>query len=163
MPISNCGLLQVAGTPCQIAACYLSLTNDLFWLRKPLSRHIGQTLLQKHPACLYVRASGDVRGEFSTYCEFPSEKPDDGTVASFLSGAKHGIRARKLVDATWSQTRIPAQQQPKYRVDHEIKRMPPNELPRVAQSTLLRIVEGPSEVHRSVIALDLLKNGLPQR
>lgn len=65
---------------------------------------------------------------------FPmSELSDDGTVTSLLTGEQQTIKARKTVDATFSQTRVPSQQPPNYAVDPAITCVPPNALSRLTR------------------------------
>lgn len=63
-----------------------------------------------------------------------SDLAEDGTVTSLLSGRQRRIRARKVVDATYSQTRVPSQQRPAYRVEPGVDCVPPNALPQVARA-----------------------------
>jgi hypothetical protein len=60
---------------------------------------------------------------------FPmSEHTQDGTVTSLLSGKRRRIKARKLVDATYSDTTVPAMRPPPFAVADGIACVPPNEL-----------------------------------
>lgn len=61
-----------------------------------------------------------------------SEMSEDGAVTSLLSGSRRSIKARKIVDATYSRTAIPFTHAPQYAVDPGVTCVPLNELPRLA-------------------------------
>jgi len=95
---------------------------------------------------------------------FPmSELSDDGTVTSLLSGGQRTIRARKTVDATFSQTRVPSQQPPNYAVDPTIPCVPPNALSRLTRPYAGYVVIGAGKTALDA-CLWLLENQVdPQR
>ena len=60
------------------------------------------------------------------------EATDDGLVTSRLSGRQFRVRARKVLDATYSNTTTPAMRPPTYRADAGMACVPSSELPRAA-------------------------------
>jgi hypothetical protein len=74
---------------------------------------------------------------------FPmSEVGEDGVITSLLSGERQIVRAKKVVDATYSQMQIPATHPPTYEVADAVACVPPNDLPRVAQRHSAYVVVG---------------------
>ena len=62
---------------------------------------------------------------------FPMSAADpDGTITSLMSGERTPFQARKVVDASHSQMRIPSVDPPGYLVDPGVECVPPNDLPR---------------------------------
>jgi hypothetical protein len=57
---------------------------------------------------------------------------DDGRVISLVSGRETQVTARKVVDATYFNTAVPATHPPKFAVREGVTVVPPNDLPRVA-------------------------------
>lgn len=91
---------------------------------------------------------------------FPmSQVGEDGMVTSLLSGERHAIRARKIVDATYSNTRVPSMQSPRYAVAPGIVCAPPNDLPRIAQPHAAYVVIGAGKTGVDT-CLWLLENGV---
>jgi hypothetical protein len=91
---------------------------------------------------------------------FPmSELAGDGTVTSLLTGRQRKIRARKVVDATWSQTRVPSQQPPAYRVAPGVACIAPNALPGVGRPWNRYVVIGAGKTGMDA-CLWLLENGV---
>lgn len=92
---------------------------------------------------------------------FPmSELADDGTVTSLLSGEKTLIKARKFVDGTHSQMRIPALCKPTYSVAPEITCVPVNDLPRRAAAHSEFVIVGAGKTAMDAVTW-LLQNGAP--
>jgi hypothetical protein len=92
-----------------------------------------------------------------------SELSDDGTVTSLLTGEQRTIKARKTVDATFSQTRVPSQQPPHYAVDPGITCVPPNALSRLTRPYAGYVVIGAGKTALDA-CLWLLENQVdPQR
>jgi hypothetical protein len=90
---------------------------------------------------------------------FPmSELAEDGTVTSLLSGQRCAIKARKTVDATYSQTTVPSTRPPRYTVAPGIVCVPPNELPRIAKPHAAYVVIGAGKTGMDT-CLWLLENG----
>jgi hypothetical protein len=90
---------------------------------------------------------------------FPmSELADDGTVTSLLSGERRTIKARKIVDATYSNTVVPAMQLPRYPVAPGLTCVPLNDLPRVAKPYAAYVVIGAGKTGMDAV-LWLLDNG----
>jgi hypothetical protein len=90
---------------------------------------------------------------------FPmSELGEDGTVTSLLSGERRATKARKVVDATYSQTTVPSTHSRRYPVAPGIVCVPPNELPRVAKPHAAYVVIGSGKTGMDA-CLWLLENG----
>ena len=90
---------------------------------------------------------------------FPmSELGDDGTVTSLLSGEQCTIRARKIVDATYSNTVVPSMRPAPYPVDPDIVCVPLNDLPRIARPHAAYVVIGAGKTGMDA-CLWLLENG----
>jgi hypothetical protein len=90
---------------------------------------------------------------------FPmSEGAEDGTVTSLLSGKQRRIKARKLVDATWSSTTVPAMRPPPYAVAEGIACVAPNEVPARAAAFKRYTVIGAGKTGMDT-CLWLLENG----
>ncbi len=88
----------------------------------------GQEVLSHYDQVLRQRFldSGRVRW-------FPmSEVGDDNVVTSLLSGEQVSVDAGRLVDATYSQMRVPSVNGPSYEVDPAVAFVAPNALPRMA-------------------------------
>jgi hypothetical protein len=91
---------------------------------------------------------------------FPmSELADDGTVTSLLSGEQRKIKARKFVDATYSNTLVPAMQPPRYPIAPGVACVPLNDLPRVARPHAAYVVIGAGKTGMDA-CLWLLENGV---
>lgn len=91
---------------------------------------------------------------------FPmSELSDDGTVTSLISSQRRTIKARKTVDATYSNTTVPATQPPRYAVAPGVICVPPNDLPRVAKPYSAYVVVGAGKTAMDT-CLWLLENGV---
>ncbi|HMA06876.1 MAG TPA: NAD(P)-binding protein [Ramlibacter sp.] len=87
-----------------------------------------------------------------------SEVDDEGVVTSRISGRQRTIRARKIVDASYSGTTVPAMRPPPYRVAQGITCVPLGELPRVAGSHRGYVVIGAGKTGMDA-CLWLLENG----
>jgi hypothetical protein len=61
---------------------------------------------------------------------FPCSNYSDGWVTSLRTGDRHAIKARKVVDATYSNTTVPSMHARRYPVAGGIVCVPPNDLPR---------------------------------
>lgn len=90
---------------------------------------------------------------------FPmSDYAADGTITSRLSGNSRRIRARKTVDATWSNTSVPSTRPPTFAVAPGMTCVPVNDLPRIARPGAEFVVVGAGKT-----AIDaccwLLENG----
>lgn len=91
---------------------------------------------------------------------FPmSEVGEDGIVTSLLTGKQHAIKARKTVDASYSNTGVPALRPPRYAIAPGIACVPPNELPRVARAYAGYVVIGAGKTGIDS-CLWLLENGV---
>ena len=91
---------------------------------------------------------------------FPmSELGDDGVLTSLVSGHQRTFRARKIVDATYSCTTIPAMRSPQYIVADGIACVPPNDLTRVAKAYRGYVVIGSGKTGMDT-CLWLLGNGV---
>ncbi|GGF38402.1 NAD(P)/FAD-dependent oxidoreductase [Williamsia phyllosphaerae] len=62
-----------------------------------------------------------------------SESTDDGVVTSVLTGARQEVRARTVVDATYSRVTVPSMRAPAFPVSPEVRWMAPNELPEITR------------------------------
>ena len=90
---------------------------------------------------------------------FPmSELSDDGMITSLVSGQRRAIMARKIVDATYSNTLVPSIQPPRYAVAPEIVCVPLNDLPRIAKPHAAYVVIGAGKTGMDA-CLWLLENG----
>lgn len=87
-----------------------------------------------------------------------SEVGDDGSVRSLLSGHKTSVSAGKVVDATYSQTSIPATHVPNFRMASGVPFGPPNELPRRAADHTSFVVIGAGKTGMDT-CIWLLENG----
>ncbi len=87
-----------------------------------------------------------------------SEASDDGTVTSLLSGEQTMVKARKLVDASFSSMQIPATHPPRYEVADGVTCVPPNDLPRIAGTPEGYVVVGAGKTGMDT-CLWLLANG----
>jgi len=92
---------------------------------------------------------------------FPmSRLDDDGTVTSLLSGARTVIKARKFVDGTHSQMRIPSTHKPTFSVAPEVTFVPVNDLPRRAAAHSEFVIVGAGKTAMDAVTW-LLQNGAP--
>lgn len=74
---------------------------------------------------------------------FPmSEIDDDGMITSLVSGRRRAVQARKIVDATYSQTSVPSTHSRRYAVHPDITCVAPNELPALAGGRAAFVVIG---------------------
>jgi len=90
---------------------------------------------------------------------FPmSEASDDGTVTSLLSGARRTANARKVVDATHSQMKVPSRNAPQYAVAADVACVPLNDLPRAAGNYKSYVVVGAGKTGMDA-CIWLLQNG----
>lgn len=90
---------------------------------------------------------------------FPmSELGEEGIVTSLLSGERRTLKARKIVDATYSNTQVPSILPPRYPVAPDIVCVPPNELPRLAKPHAAYVVIGAGKTGMDS-CLWLLENG----
>ena len=90
---------------------------------------------------------------------FPmSEVVDDGTIRSLMSGDATEATARKIVDATYSQMRIPSVNAPSYDVDSGVTCVPPNELPTSGAGRAQYVVVGAGKTAMDA-CIWLLDNG----
>ena len=91
---------------------------------------------------------------------FPmSELTDDGVITSLVSGGQRAVKARKIVDATYSCTAIPATRTPQYVVAAGIVCVPPNDLTRVNKAHRGYVVIGSGKTGMDT-CLWLLENGV---
>lgn len=92
---------------------------------------------------------------------FPmSEADPDGKITSLMSGEQTPIRARRVVDATYSQMRIPSVDPPSYVVDPGVTCVPPNDLPRRGAGHDQYVVVGAGKTAMDA-CIWLLDNGTP--
>lgn len=90
---------------------------------------------------------------------FPtSEVGDDGAITSLVSGERRAVKARKIVDATYSQTLVPAMHPPRYAVAAGMVCVPPNELPRIAHTDADYVVIGAGKTGMDT-CIWLIENG----
>lgn len=90
---------------------------------------------------------------------FPmSEVSEDGIVTSLVSGRQRAVRARKIVDATYSHTTVPSMRPPPYDVAPGIVCVPPNDLSRIAGAHAGYVVIGSGKTGMDA-CLWLLENG----
>lgn len=90
---------------------------------------------------------------------FPmSELTNDGVITSLVSGRQRAIKARKIVDATYSGTTIPVMRTPQYLVAAGIACVPPNDLTRVAKAHRGYVVIGSGKTGMDT-CIWLLDNG----
>ncbi len=92
---------------------------------------------------------------------FPMSEVDaGGSIRSLLSGERTAIRARKTVDATHSQMKIPSVNPPAYAVDAGVACVPPNDLPRRSAGHDQYVVVGAGKTAMDA-CIWLLDNGTP--
>jgi hypothetical protein len=92
---------------------------------------------------------------------FPMSNVDeDGTITSLMSGERTPVSARKVVDATHSQMRIPSVDPPNYTVDSGVTCVPPNALPRHGAGHDQYVVVGAGKTAMDT-CIWLLDNGTP--
>ena len=91
---------------------------------------------------------------------FPmSELTDDRVITSLVSGGQRAVKARKIVDATYSCTAIPATRTPQYVVAAGIACVPPNDLTRVTKAHRGYVVIGSGKTGMDT-CIWLLENGV---
>lgn len=74
---------------------------------------------------------------------FPmSEYAEGGVIASLVSGDKTPVRARKIVDATYSHVTVPSMRPPEYDVGEGVRCVPPNALTSLAETPSRYVVIG---------------------
>ena len=86
------------------------------------------------------------------------EVDEEGTITSRLSGRRRAIQARKIVDATYSQTSVPSTHSRRYTVHPGMVCVPPNDLPRLAGGHAAYVVIGAGKTSADA-CLWLLENG----
>ena len=86
-----------------------------------------------------------------------SEVADDGSVKSLLSGQRTEVKARKVVDSTYSQVSVPSTHRPRFAVGDGVDFIPPNDLPRRAPDHSSFVVIGAGKTGMDV-CLWLLEN-----
>jgi hypothetical protein len=90
---------------------------------------------------------------------FPMSKAgEDGLVTSLVSGKQRRVKARKIVDASWSGTTVPSMRPPPFPVAEGITCVPVNDLPRVAGTGSGYVVIGAGKTGMDA-CLWLLENG----
>lgn len=90
---------------------------------------------------------------------FPmSEVGDDGSVTSLISGKRRTVKARKTVDATYSNTSVPATCPPRYAVAPGVTCVPLNDLPRIEHPHAAYVVIGAGKTGMDA-CIWLLENG----
>lgn len=90
---------------------------------------------------------------------FPmSQAGDDGVVTSLVSGRQHRVKARRRVDASYSNTTVPSMRPPPFPVAAGMTCVPVNELPRVAGSGSGYVVIGAGKTGMDACVW-LLENG----
>ena len=90
---------------------------------------------------------------------FPmSDVGDDGSVTSLISGQRRTVRARKIVDATYSKMAVPSTHPPQYAIAPGIICVPPNDLPRIASAHAAYVVIGAGKTGMDA-CIWLLENG----
>jgi len=90
---------------------------------------------------------------------FPmSRANEDGLVTSLVSGRQRRVKARKVVDASYSHTTVPSMRPPPFPVAPGITCVPVNELPRVAGTGSGYVVIGAGKTGMDA-CLWLLENG----
>jgi len=91
---------------------------------------------------------------------FPmSEVGEDGIVTSLVSGRQFAVKARKIVDATYSHTSVPSMRAPQYAVATDITCVPPNDLARVTKAHTGYVVIGSGKTGLDTV-IWLLENGV---
>lgn len=81
----------------------------------------------------HLLPSGQVR--FFGMCDYRGDGSDENRFVSRLSGETTTVRARrKVVDATYLETSVPATHTPSFDVDPEARLIPPNELVRLTDA-----------------------------
>ena len=88
-----------------------------------------------------------------------SELGDDRVVTSLLSGERRDVKARRFVDAAYSQVHIPSTSPPAYAISRESKCVPLNDLPRVAPGYDDFVVVGAGKTGMDA-CIWLLQNGV---
>ena len=92
---------------------------------------------------------------------FPmSEVGDDGSIRSTMSGEQASVSAKKVVDATYSQMRVPSIDPPSYGIDSGVTCIPPNDLPRRGAGHDQYVVVGAGKTAMDT-CIWLLDNGTP--
>lgn len=87
-----------------------------------------------------------------------SEVDEEGIVTSRISGRQRRIKARKIVDASFSRTVTPAMRPPPYSVAEGVTCVPSSELPRMAAAHAGYVVVGSGKTGMDA-CLWLLENG----
>ena len=83
----------------------------------------------------------------------------DGTFVSLVTGEEHRVVAKRIVDATFTDTAIPSQHAPRYAIGEDVRCISPNALPDAA-STDQYVVVGGGKTSMDV-CLWLLARGVP--
>lgn len=87
-----------------------------------------------------------------------SEVGEDGWVTSLLSGTRQPVKARKIVDATYSNISVPSTHRRRFAVSPNAACVPVNDLPRVAAEHRTYVVIGAGKTGMDA-CLWLLENG----
>ena len=98
--------------------------------------------------------SGRVR--YFPRCEYRS----DGTFVSLVTGEEYRVVAKRIVDATFTDTAIPSQRAPRYAIDKDARCVAPNALPDAASAKEYVVVGGGKT--SMDVSLWLLAHGVPE-
>jgi len=89
-----------------------------------------------------------------------SEYAGDGEVISRVAGSRTRVRARRVVDATYADTRLASTHPPGFSVAAGVRLLPPHELPAVAEPYEGCVIIGAGKTAMDA-AVWLLENGAP--
>jgi hypothetical protein len=99
-------------------------------------------------------ASGRVR--YFPLCDYRG----DSKFVSLTSGTEYGVAAKKVVDATFTDTAVPSRRPPRYAIAPGVRCIPPNALPNVQYDTDQYVVVGAGKTGLDV-CLWLLEHHVP--
>jgi hypothetical protein len=84
----------------------------------------------------------------------------DGTFVSLVTGAEYRVIAKRIVDATFTDTSIPSQHAPRYAIDKDVRCIAPNALPDAASAKEYVVIGGGKT--SMDVCLWLLARGVPE-
>lgn len=117
----------------------------------------GQEVLSHFDLVMQQRFIPSGRVHYFPMSEF-AEAEGGGRVTSLLSGEQRSIRAKKVVDGTYSKMEVPSTRTPSYRVGEGVTCIPLNDLPRVAKTHSSYVVVGAGKTAMDA-CIWLLENG----
>lgn len=117
----------------------------------------GQEVLSYFDLVMQQRFIPSGRVQYFPMSEL-AETDGGGTVTSLLSGEQRTIKAKKVVDGTYSKMQVPSTRPPAYAVGDGVSCIPLNELPRVAKAHSSYVVVGAGKTAMDA-CIWLLENG----